>query len=121
MSFQGTFDKKYTREELTQNFTDHQQEFLDAVSYFKNNIPQKIDYTISFWQEGKNNVSLNLLPKVIAPKNKIIGASEVAADSPKLDSALKILGWSTLTVTTLRDKLEKINCNYIGMAGHKHT
>ena len=113
MSFQGTFDKKYTREELTQNFANHEKAFLDVVNYFKNNIPPKNEYSIAFWQKGENNVSLYLYPNVIDPKNKIMGASDVAVDSKKLGDVLKTLGWSRITLTTLRDKLKKTNCNYI--------
>lgn len=78
LSFQGRFDKKYTREELTQNFVNRKQVFLDVVNYFKNNIPPKNEYSIAFWQKGKNNVSLYLYPDFIDPKNKIIRASDVA-------------------------------------------
>lgn len=121
MSFQGMFDKKYTREELTQYFINHEQEFSDVVNYFKSNIPQKNDYSISFWRHGKNKVSLLLYPDVIDPKNKIIGASDVSVDSPKLDTALSILGWSRVTLTTLRDKLKKTNCNYIANFGYNDS
>ncbi len=113
ISFAGVFDKKYTREELTRNFIDHQREFSDVVNLFKKNIPQNNTYDIVFWQKGKKNVSLLLRHKVIDPKNKNLEISEVSVDSPKLDSALRILGWSKDYLVNLRNMLEKTECNYI--------
>ncbi len=116
MAFMGVFDKKYTREELTQNFIKHEKEFLDVITYFKANVPQKNDYSFSFWQNGKY-VSLYLYPHVISPENKIVGAGDVKVNSPKLDSALQILGWNRDTLKLLADKLKKTNCNFIGNVG----
>ncbi len=82
MSFSGAFDKKYTREELTQNFARHESDFRDLVTYFKSQIPPKLPYTIYMSQNGRNKISFYLSPVVIDPKNRIMGATDVKVDSP---------------------------------------
>jgi hypothetical protein len=34
LAFDGAFDKKYSREELTQNFVEHEKAFSDVEDFF---------------------------------------------------------------------------------------
>ena len=113
LAFSGAFDKKYSREELTDSFLDHEQEFSDVVNYFKSNIPKNISYSVTFGLSPRKKVSLYLYPLVVDPANKILGGGAVSIESPKLDSAVKVLGWSKETIVTLRNKLSKTNCDWI--------
>lgn len=113
MSIRGDFDKEYTREEMARNFKDHKSDFLDLITFFKDNIPQQFGYSISIRQHGEK-VSLYLIPgEIVTAEKKVIGAKDATVESRKLDSALNVLGWSRQTLTLLTYKLKKTNCNYI--------
>jgi hypothetical protein len=111
--FTGTFDKKYTREELTQNFIQHENEFADLVTYFNSKVPNDKKQRVSFGLSKGNKVSLIIYPTVIDPANKIIEKENLELGSPELDSALTILGWTNETAKVLKDKLSKTNCDWI--------
>ncbi|WP_276505044.1 hypothetical protein [Terrimonas pollutisoli] len=113
LAFSGAFDKKYSRQELTDSFLEHENEFLDVDRYFKSTIPPNISYSVTFGLSARKRVSLYLHPFVIDPANKIIGGKAMSVESPKLDSALKVLGWSKETIITLQNKLAKTNCDWI--------
>jgi hypothetical protein len=113
LAFSGAFEKKYSREELTGSFLKHEKEFSDVASYFKSNIPPNISYSVTFGNSSRKKVSLFLYPFVIDPANKIIGGEAMSIESLKLDSTLKVLGWSKETIRTLQSKLAKTNCDWI--------
>ncbi len=119
LAFSGTFDKKYSREELTNSFLKHEKEFLDVVTYFKKNVPTDISYSVTFGISSGKKISLYLYPSVIHPANKILGGEAVSMGSSKLDTALKILGWSKETIATLQSKLSKTNCDWISKSDHR--
>lgn len=86
MSFRGDFDKKCTREEMAKNFKDHESDFLDLITFFKDNIPQQPGYSISLRQHGEK-VSLYLIPgEIVTAEKKVIGAKDPTVDSQDLDS-----------------------------------
>src|SRR5262245_17594793 len=80
LSLSGTFDKKYTLEELQTNFQTHEKAFEALEAYFVARVPK--DRNVSFYLKGGDEISLYIYPEVIDPKNKIIGASEVEIDDP---------------------------------------
>jgi len=111
--FSGTFDKKYTREELVKNFVQHETDFADLVAYFKSHVSESKEQSVSFGLSKGDKVNLIISPAVVDPANKIIGGNNLTVNSPKLDSALAALGWTNETVKTLKDKLAKTNCDWI--------
>lgn len=113
LAFSGAFDTKFSREELTASFIQNKVAFQDVTNYFKTNIPTNIPYTVMLSLSSRNRVSLYLYPIVISPENKIIGEEDVSVSSPKLDSALAILKWSSATLLAVRTKLSKTNCDWI--------
>jgi hypothetical protein len=118
LSFAGVFDKKYTREELTTAFTEHEKEFADLEAYFVAKIPKGNDQRITFGLGSGKEISLIIsFDVVIDGHPRIVGADDVKPTSPKLDSALTMLGWTPETLVTLRDKLSKTNCDWIVTSG----
>jgi hypothetical protein len=118
LAFSGAFDKKYSREELTDGFLKHEKDFSDVVYYFKSNIPANISYSVTFGFSSRKKVALYLYPFVIDLVNKIIGGEAMSIESSKFDSTLKVLGWSKITIATLQSKLAKTNCDWIRTAAH---
>lgn len=111
--FAGTFDKKYTREKLTENFVRNESKFDELVTFFNAKIINVKEQTVSFGLSKANKVSLIISPNVIDPANKTIGGNDLELGSPKLDSALVLLQWTNETVGALKDKLAKTNCDWI--------
>lgn len=111
--FSGTFDKKYTREELVKNFIQHESDFSDLITLFNAKVPKDKEQTVSFGLSKGNAFDLIIRPSIIDPANKIIGGNNLKLNSPKLDSALAVLGWTNETVKILKEKLSKTNCNWI--------
>lgn len=121
LSFAGVFDKKYTREELTTAFTEHEKEFADLEAYFVANLPKENHLDIKFGLSSGKKISLDIdLGMVIEGRPQKLGAYDVKPASQKLDSALKMLGWTPETLVTLREKLSKTNCDWIGTSGAPH-
>jgi len=115
--FGGGFDKKYTREELTKNFVEHESAFYDLVTTFKSEVSGNGDTLVSLGFNKKNKVNLTLTPQVIDTNIKAIGGRNLEFDSPALDSALQVLAWTKNTLELLRDKMSKTNCNWIRTTG----
>jgi len=113
LSFTGMFDKKYTREELTENFTKSEEYFIELVNLFNEKFPDSLGQTIRFGLGKGNTVSLFFHPKVIDPGNKVIGGDNLKLGSPELDLVLRKLGWTNETINNLRDKLSKTGCDWI--------
>jgi hypothetical protein len=113
LAFSGMFDKKYTREELVENFVQHENDFADLVAYFKSHVSKIKEQTIAFGLSKGNRVSLIIYPAVIDPANKIVGGNDLTLNSSQLDSALAALGWTNDNLKKLREKLAKTNCDWI--------
>lgn len=113
LSFSGVLDKKYTRKELTQNFTKHEAEFEDLVKYFRSNIPGDKELSVSFGLSSGNKVNLHLETPYGEPYHKVIGGNDLEFGSTSLDSALTELGWTNETTKILKEKLAKTKCDWI--------
>jgi len=115
LAFTGVFDKKYSREELVKEFKEHEKEFADLEAFFisKVQVPMAKRQKVSFGLGKGKKISLDVFPTIISPAHKVIGGSDVETGSSKLDSALQLLGWTSETLDTLRDKLSKTNCDWI--------
>jgi hypothetical protein len=111
--FTGELDKKYTREQLVQNFVEHENDFSDLVILFKNKVPKNKEYTLSFGISKDGKISLIVKPVVIDPANKTIGGENLELGSDQLDTTLSNLGWTKDIVKNLANKLSKTNCNWI--------
>jgi hypothetical protein len=126
--FGGAFDITYTRDELNTNFHKNEKDFKELGDYFLAKIPSSVyeNYYVDFKLNkrslfsslfNKEQFSIFLTPKVIDPKNKLIGGADMESGSPKLDSALTMLGWKNENLYFLRDKLAKTHCGIISTSG----
>ena len=112
LDYTGTFDTRYTRAELTQNFVEHEADFKDVVDYFNSHLPTNGKYHVEFSTGRWNRYSLYLSP-VSGLINEVTGGSHQLWNTAKLDTALHMLGWTNETLVTLRDKLAKTKCDHI--------
>jgi hypothetical protein len=113
LAFDGTFDKKYSREELTRNFVAHANAFSDVEDFFSGHLPNAADFSVTFGLGRRGRVNLHLYPDVVDPANKIVGGENLEIGSLALDSVLLKLGWTNEVVRALRGKLVKTNCDWI--------
>jgi hypothetical protein len=113
LSFSGVFDKKYSREWLTENFVRNENTFSELATMFDADVSKSKHDNVSLGLSSGDRISLVIYPDVIDPANKIIGGDDLKLGSPELDSALVTLGWTVETVKDLRDRLEKTNCDWI--------
>jgi hypothetical protein len=113
LSFSGAFDKKYTREELTENFIQNEKAFAEAGNLFVSKLPKLNDQKVLFGLSKGDKVSLLIIPTIVDSKTHITGGYDLELNSIQLDSALTTLGWTVETVTLLKEKLSKTNCDWI--------
>jgi hypothetical protein len=113
LAFDGAFDKKYSREELTQNFVAHENAFSDVEDFFWRRLLKGADFSVSFGLGRRGRVNLYLYPNVVDPANKVVGGNNLEIGSQELDSVLLKLGWTNEIVRALREKLAKTNCDWI--------
>lgn len=120
MAFSGAFDKKYSREGLVKEFTEHEQQYEDVVSFFKDHIPAQLNYSIFFRVGKRKRVTLMLRPFIIAPGNEILGGADLKIDSPELKIALDTLGWTKNIAIELQNRLKKTRCDKIKTAAYRN-
>ena len=113
LSFSGVFDKKYTREELADNFNQHEKEFEELYICFVSVTSKDRLHSVSFSFGRHNKVNISLYPLNIRPENKALGGENLDLDSREMDTVLATIGWTKETVIKLRDKLSKIKCDEI--------
>jgi len=113
LAFDGAFDKKYSREELTQNFVEHEKAFSDVEDFFWRRLPKGADFSVLFGLGRGGRVNFYLYPNVVDPANKVVGGNNLEVGSQELDSVLLKLGWTNEIVRALREKLGKTNCDWI--------
>jgi hypothetical protein len=71
LTFDGAFDKKYSREELMQNFVAHENAFSDVGDFFWGHLPRAADFSVTFGLGRRGSVNLYLSPDVVDPAKKI--------------------------------------------------
>ena len=107
-NFSEILGKKYTRQDLVENFMEHQNEFADLESYFNAHVPYNSDQTVRIELNGSRKVGLTIYHDNAEP---IGGYMEI--NSPKMDTMLALLGWTKEIVLNITEKLSKINCEQI--------
>lgn len=111
--FTGSADRKYTFEQLKNNFLKNEDAFNSLAELFEANTTKKGKYTVVLSVVKNNKISLFLDPIVLDSRNKRLGAENMEIGSSKMDSILKALGWSKQLVNEFQLKLEHVNCNWI--------
>ena len=113
LCFEGVFDKKYSRESLTRNFVEHENDFAGVAAIFAAHLSKNENFGVSFGLGRRGSVSLYIHPDVIDPANKIVGGEGLEIGSLQLDSIIAKLGWTNEVVKELREKLAGTNCDWI--------
>ncbi|MGJ1506939.1 hypothetical protein [Sphingobacterium siyangense] len=100
----GGFDKNYSVTELKENFEEKRAEIYEVKNYINKIIPPNKLVHIEF--ENNNMVGIFHLEV----DGKFESNWDVKINSNKADSLLQKLGWTTGTLKTLKEKLDKANC-----------
>jgi hypothetical protein len=113
LAFEGVFDKKYSRESLTRNFVEHENDFADVAAFFEAHLSKNENFSVSFVLGRRGSVNLYIFPDVVDPANKTVGGDDMEIGSLQLDSTIAKLGWTNEIVKKLREKLTRTNCDWI--------
>ncbi|RYU86586.1 hypothetical protein EWM62_18200 [Mucilaginibacter terrigena] len=107
----GLFDKTYSTTDLINNFNDKRQEIYETKRYFNSIVPKYKNVDIEFEDD-------KIARLVISPIDTGRGSDltvnfqdwNIPIKSKKTDSLLAVLGWNTVTLRTLKTKLDNANC-----------
>lgn len=90
--FRGDFDRNYTLEELTKNFTNLENEFAELMTEVNEKISGSKQQLVAFGSSRVNQISLGIYPSLVNSTSKIIGGNNLEIGNAQLDSAFLILG-----------------------------
>ena len=99
----------YDKEDLIVNYEKRKEEILDVKKYFKSILPDRASVTIEF-DDDKELGIFHVEANGIYQSNW-----NLKIKSPKVDSLLNELNWTTKELRILKEKLDKANC--ISIAG----
>jgi len=104
--------KGYSRQETIDNFKKREKEILTLADYFTTLKPNCNE--IFFEPEG-NRYTISIAPAdwAILPEHPYKAGSNMKINSVEMASFLKTLDWTTKTILTLKDMLNKANCKSI--------
>jgi hypothetical protein len=108
--------KSYSRQETIENFEKKEKEILLLADYFTH---LKADSNeVSFQPNGNRyTISIGLPNWAISPEHPYNAGRDMKINSTKMDTLLRMLGWTANTVLTLKEMLIKANCKYISSHG----
>ena len=99
----GQFDSS-SYEELTDNYELKSKEIFELKSYINSIVPSNKSVDLEF----EDNNTLGIFHVTV--NGNYDSNWNIETDSGKADSLLQKLGWTTETLITLKDKLDKANC-----------
>ena len=110
IAFDGIFTgPSYDKNDLIENYEQRKIEILDVKKYYKSILPEGSYVDIEF----KNDNELGIFHVRI---DSVFQSNwNLKIESPKVDSLLTELKWSTKELKILKEKLDKANC--ISIAG----
>ncbi|WP_120257099.1 hypothetical protein [Sphingobacterium detergens] len=100
----GGFDKDYSVSELKENFEEKKAEIYELKNYINKIIPPDKLVEIEF----EDNNTLGIFH--VKVDDNFESNWDVKINSSKADTLLQKLGWTTRTLKTLKEKLDKANC-----------
>jgi hypothetical protein len=108
----GGFDKDYSLSELTDNFEENKTEIYELKRYFNEIVPKNRFVLIEF--ENDNTLArleVEALDSVAGKSNgQIFLDWNLQTNSPRTNSVIRPLGWTTETLKQLKEKLDDANC-----------
>ena len=102
--FYGLFGKSYTTEDLIDNYNSKTAEILEVKKYINSVTSPDLKVDIEF----EDNKTLGIFH--ISANGSHESNWDVKIKSEKVDSLLKVIGWTIETLKTLKVKLDNANC-----------
>lgn len=110
IAFDGIFaGPTYDKNDLVENFEERKEEIFEVKEYFKSILPDGASVTIEFDNDKELEI-FHVKADSIYQSNW-----SLKIKSPKVDSLLTELSWTTKELKILKEKLDKANC--ISIAG----
>lgn len=105
IAFNGLFTgPSYDKKDLIENYEKRTTEIIEAKNYFKSIVPDDARVTIEF----DNDKELGIFHVKV---DSIYESNwNLKIKSPKVDSLLTELKWTTKELKILKEKLDKVNC-----------
>jgi hypothetical protein len=101
----GVFDTHYSKKDLIDNYNLKTGEIVELKNYVDKIVPDSMSVDIEF----DGNRTLEIFH--VVEKNGYWNANwNIKIDSPKADTLLQKLGWTSETLSTLKEKLDNANC-----------
>ena len=112
--FNGTFENKYTREEVIKNYFDHEAAIQKLTTYFISKYPEDRDLTFGPGEHSHSYaIGVTLPDGSVDPKRPPLGGPNLTVNSSEMDTVLSYLHWTPKTLDTLSELLEASNCHNI--------
>jgi hypothetical protein len=102
------YSRHYTRQETIENFERNGTQILELADYF---MKLKPDSNEIYFEPHVNRYTISIaLPNwAITPNHPSNAGRNMKIESDEMNAFLKTLGWTTNTVLTLKDMLNKAN------------
>jgi hypothetical protein len=104
MSILGVFDKHYSKEDLIENYNSNTKEIMNLTTYVKSITPANKTVQIEF--DGDRTLEIFH----VTANGKYNSNWDIKVNSSKTDTLLRQLGWTRETLSTLKEKLDNVNC-----------
>jgi hypothetical protein len=108
-------DPSYLKLEFINNFNNHQTEILELKTYFNSIVPSNKRIQIEFEDDGKISFIqvISFDPATGDTVRPILLDWDLKLNSDKVNSFIKTIGWTQETLKTLKQRLDKANCDRI--------
>lgn len=114
IAFDGIFSgPSYDKKDLIENYERRKTEILDVKKYYKSILPEGSYVDIEFENDNELGIFHVRIDSVFQSNWNL------KIESPKVDSLLTELKWSTKELKIIKEKLDKANC--ISIAGKEPT
>jgi hypothetical protein len=112
----GCSRPSYSRQEVIDNFKNHEADIMKLADYFRNHKPENNEV---FFEPDGNRYALSIgLPGwAIHPDHPNDVGRDMRLNAAKMDTMLAKLKWTKQTVLDLKEMLRKTNCESISTEG----
>jgi hypothetical protein len=112
----GCSRPSYTRQEVIDNFKNHEAGIMELAAYFKKQKPGENE--VFFKPDGNRyTISIGIPGWAIHPDHPHDVGRDIRLNSARMDNMLIRLNWTKQTVQTLKEMLRNTNCEYISTDG----